>query len=72
MGFSCWSKEVRNVHLNWERVLTKASNTIINRLVLLVILLQRKQTNENGQNLINWDLILVSHNHAGNTAASVV
>jgi hypothetical protein len=52
--------------------LTKPSNTVEDRLILLVVLLQWKQTNKNRQNLIDRDFILVSHNHTTDATTSIV
>lgn len=54
------------------KIFTQASDAVEDRLILFVILLQWKKINKNRQNIVNRDLVLVSHDHTADAATSIV
>lgn len=53
-------------------VLVETNDALVDWLVLLVVLLEWKDVDEDGENLADWHLISVSHDHAAHAAGCIV
>ena len=51
-------------HQNWMVVLTQAGNTLIDGLVLLIVFFEGEQVDNGRYDIIDWNLICVSHDHS--------
>lgn len=71
--FSCMSdKPLARKYGVDLRLLTQAGDAFVDGLVLLIVFLQWENFDNSRNDIINWDLVWVSHDHAAEASGGII